>query len=147
MKHCIPTRFQGARGFTLLELLIVVAIIGILSSFALPAYQNGVQRGGRAEGHSALLQVASDQERFFNDNNSYSTNAQPLVNPVVATRTSDSGLYSVSVAACTGGAIGNCFIATATPQGSQASDSCANLTLTNTGLRGASGGTTQDCWN
>lgn len=135
------------RGFTLLELLIVVAIIGVLSSFAFPAYQNGVLRGGRAEGHSTLLQVASDQERFFNDNNSYSTNALPLANPAVATRASDNSLYNVTVAACATGTIANCFVATATPTGRQTEDSCTTLTISNTGLRGATGGTVQDCWN
>lgn len=133
-------------GFSLIELLIVVAIIGVLVAVALPAYQDSVLAGGRAEGQSLLMEVASDQERFYSINNSYSTNAAPLADPPVATRTSESGRYQVSVAACGGGSIANCFVATATPQGSQTDDSCTTLTITHTGQRGATGDTVENCW-
>jgi len=133
-------------GFTLIELMVVVAIIGVLSAVAIPAYQQSVRNGGRAEAQSLLLQVAANQERFYSDNNAYSANANPLVAPAVATITSEAGLYQVAVAACVGGTIGNCFIATATPQGNQAADSCTTLTITNTGLKGATGDTVANCW-
>jgi type IV pilus assembly protein PilE len=140
-------RASGAvLGFTLIELMIVVAIIGVLAAVALPAYQQSVRSGGRAEAQSLLLQVAANQERFYSDNNSYSANADPLAAPAVATITSEAGLYQVAVAACAGGAIANCFIATATPQGNQAADSCTTLTITSTGLKGATGDTVGNCW-
>lgn len=139
------TRFAGS-GFTLIELMIVVAIIGILVAVAIPAYQQSLRNGGRAEAQSLLLQVAANQERFYSDNNSYSANANPLVTPAVATITSEAGLYQVAVAACGGGTIASCFIATATPQGNQAADSCTTLTITNTGLKGATGDTIANCW-
>jgi len=60
--------------------------------------------------------------------------------------TSPNGLYRLSVSACGGGAIGNCFVATATPQGNQTTDSCTTLTLSNTGLRGATGDSVENCW-
>lgn len=143
MTQCKTTK---PRGFTLIEILIVVAIMGLLVAIALPAYQNSVLRAGRSEARSVILQVASDQERFFNNNNSYSTNAQPLANPVVATRASENDLWLVTVAACGAGTIANCFVATATAQGAQVDDSCDTITMSNTGLRGASGDTTDECW-
>ncbi len=139
-------RHPAQRGFTLIELMIVVAILGVLASIALPAYQQSVRAGARSEAQSMLLKVAANQERFYSDNNSYSTNADPLSSPAVATLTSQNGLYQVSVAACSGGTIGNCFLATATPQGNQTSDSCTTLTITNTGLRGATGDSVENCW-
>ena len=133
-------------GFTLIELMIVVAILGILVAVALPAYQQSVRAGARAEAQSMLLQVAANQERFFSDNNSYSANADPLANPAVATVTTEAGFYQISVAACGAGTIANCFVATATPQGAQTTDTCTTLTLSNTGLKGATGDTVEKCW-
>ncbi len=134
------------RGFTLIELMIVVAILGVLASIALPAYQQNVRSGARSEAQSLLVQVAASQERFYSDNNSYSTNANPLASPAVATVTSERGFYQVAVAACGGGTIATCFVATATPQGNQTADSCTTLTITNTGLKGATGDSAANCW-
>ncbi len=134
------------RGYTLVEITIVVGIIAIISAVALPSYQRSVLAGGRAEGQSLLMQIASTQEQFYSANYSYSTNADPFSNPVAATRTSEGGLYQVSVAACSGGSIANCFEATATPQGRQAEDVCTTLTISSTGLKGATGASVQECW-
>jgi type IV pilus assembly protein PilE len=134
------------RGFTLIELMIVVAILGVLASIALPAYQQNVRSGARSEAQSLLVQVAASQERFYSDNNSYSTNANPLASPAEATVTSERGFYQVAVAACGGGTIATCFVATATPQGNQTADSCTTLTITNTGLKGATGDSAANCW-
>ena len=141
-------RRSNLKGFTLIELLIVIAILGVLTSIALPAYQNSILRSNRAEAKSELLQVASDQERYFSNFNTYVDDATPLNTPVVADRdrTTQNGLYAISVAACGGGAITNCFVATATAQGDQAADACATLTVSNTGARGATGDTTAECW-
>lgn len=134
------------KGFTLVELLMVVAIVGLLLAVALPSYQDSVLAGGRAEGQSLLMEVAADQERFYSINGSYSSNAAPLADPPQSTRTSESGLYQVSVSSCSGGAISDCFVATATAQGSQTDDSCTSLTLDHTGQRGANGDTVENCW-
>jgi type IV pilus assembly protein PilE len=136
------------KGFSLIELLIAMAIMGILVAVAMPVYTNSVIRSNRAEAKNELMQVASEQERFFSSNNTYITDATPLQTPTVADRdrTTTNGWYTISVAACAGGAITNCFIATATPQGTQVADVCTTMTITNTGVRGATGSTADDCW-
>lgn len=135
------------RGFTLLEILIVVAILGILVSIALPAYNDSVLRANRAEAKSELLQVAADQERYFSSFNTYIDDATPLVTPTVADRdrTTQNGFYVISVGAGASG-IGSSFIATATPQGDQTDDVCTTLTITNTGVRGSTGAAVDECW-
>jgi type IV pilus assembly protein PilE len=141
-------RQASHNGFTLLELLIVVAIMGILASIAIPAYQNSVTRSSRAEAKTELLQVASDQERYFSNFNTYVDDALPLNTPVVAgrDRTTQNGFYLISVADCGGGAITNCFLATATAQNDQTADTCTTLTVSNAGARGATGDTINECW-
>ena len=140
---------KTVNGFTLIEILIVVAILGVLASIALPAYQDSVRRSNRAEAKGELLIVAGEQERFFSSNNSYSTDATPLVieTPTnLTTRTTDNGFYSIAVAAGGTGDITTSFVATATPQGDQANDACTTLTISSTGVRGATGGTVDECW-
>ena len=132
-------------GFTVIELLIAVAILGVLSAIAIPSYLDNVSRSRRAEAKTVLMQVASDQERFFSSNNTYTTDDFPLTG-VADGRESDSGYYDVSVAACGGGTIANCFVATATAQNEQAGETCATLTLSNTGVRGATGASAEECW-
>jgi len=138
--------FNLAAGFTLTEVLIAMAIVGILSAVAIPQYTSYTLRASRTEAKSTLLQVASDQERFYSINRTYSTNAAPLDNPVAASVTSTNGKYIVTVAACGSGTIATCFLATATAQGGQTSDECGNLTLTNAGVRSSSAGVAADCW-
>lgn len=134
----------------MIEILIVVAIMGVLISMALPAYQNSVIRSGRAEAKNELLQVASDQERHYSTFNTYVADATPLTTPTVneRTRTTINALYSIEVETCATGTIANCFIATATALDDQTADLCATLTITSTGLRGATGvgATTDECW-
>ena len=137
---------RRSRGFTLIEILIVVAIMGILASIALPAYQNNVLRSGRAEAKGELMIVASDLERFFSSNNSYSTDATPLVTTDGTTRTTGNGLYDITVAAGGTGNIATSFVATATAVGEQTADACATFTISNTGVRGATGDTVEECW-
>jgi type IV pilus assembly protein PilE len=134
------------QGFTIVEILVALAIVALLASFALPAYRDSTLRAGRADGKAALMQVASDQERFYSNNFSYSTNAVPLAATPAATLTSRDGNYVISVAACAGGAIANCFVASAAPQGSQVADTCGTLTINQLGVRAASGGSVEDCW-
>ncbi len=131
-------------GFTLAELMIAIAIAGILAAIAYPSFMDRVYQSRRADGHAGLLEVAMRQQRFYTDNNSYTTDLTALgfaASPAAST----DGYYKISVAAGAGG-IANAFVLTATPQAAQASDTvCGNLTLSSTGVKGASTGSSK-CW-
>lgn len=141
-------------GFTLIELMIVVAIVGILSAIAYPSYQSYVQRTGRADGMAKLMEIMQAQERFFSQEQTYTANLGAGVGGlgfgVVANAAvpSGEGRYNVAAAACDGTTIANCVILTATRAGAQVSDTqCGNLTLDSRGTKGESGTlTVQDCW-
>lgn len=139
------TRTRMARGFTLIELMVVVLIVGLLAALAYPSYRDYVRRSNRAVGQAMLSDAAARQERFFSDNNTYTADMTDLgyaANPAI----SEGNLYSVSSAAGACGDIASCFTLTAAPvaTGPQADDAhCASMTLASTG---AKGGTSADCW-
>ena len=123
-----PRRCHDVRGFSLLELLIVLVVAGIIASIALPAYQEQARKARRAEGHAALYDSASRQEEFFLNNKTYTTTVGP--GGLNALSPTENGYYTITVdapsAACL---INRCYQLRATPQGNQASDSCGALTL------------------
>ncbi len=137
------------RGFTLIELMITVAIVAILASIAYPSFREQVIRTNRTDGKDTLLRVASLEERWFTENNSYTSDTSKL-----GGTSSPEGYYAISVAigdvggsACNTGAHtkNNCFVLTATPNASQSDDACANLTLDSFGRKDVSG-TDNRCW-
>ncbi len=137
------------KGFTLIELMITVAIIAILGAIAYPSYTSHVRKTKRAEAKTRLLQVAQLQERWFTEKNTYTTNVASLLGvagTVYSASTNDpSSGYQITAAAAAGGTIANSFVLTATAQGDQTSDTCGNLTLSSTGQKTASG--SGQCWN
>lgn len=138
------------KGFTLIELMIVVAVVGILAAVALPNYQEYVLRGHRAEGRTALIQAAQWMERAATASGTYPlTAAFPE-----SLSTVPSGRYTIAIASPTGGVAadnGRTFTLTATPALGQANDKCASMTLNHTGVRGAAAATSGtvviSCWN
>lgn len=132
-----------SRGFTLIELMIVIVIIGLLFAIALPAYQSSVLRGHRADAQGILMDISAREERFMAQNNTYTTDINTAAGLNIGTTTSNNGYYNLSVAAC-GGGIATCYLLTATATGGQANDTdCATITLSSTGV---TSGTTANCW-
>jgi len=128
-------------GFTLIELMIVVAVIAILAAIAYPAYTEYVIRGKRAEGRAILMDTAARLERFYSDNNRYATTNNTF--PPGINTTSENGHYTMSIV--TTGTY-QTYILTAVPATFTDAD-CGNLTLDQTGARGRTGtGSVRDCW-
>lgn len=133
-------------GFTLIELMITVAIIGILASIAYPSYMQYVQRANRAEARAMLLENAQFLERNFTTANRYDqTSAGTTINSAALPRTqspeSGTARYNITLSAIAS----QSFTLSAAPTGSMTGDACGTLTLTNTGVQGA-GGSVADCW-
>lgn len=134
---------RRVHGLTLVELLIVIVIVAILGSVALPSYEQFMQKGRRADGKNALLQLAALQERFYSENGFYGT----MNNLIGAGNlTSDEGHYLVTVdcnpdsATCAAANRPQFYTFTATPQGGQANDTdCGNFTYNEGGTKGTSG--------
>lgn len=133
-------------GFTLVELLVALAIIGILAAVAAPTYQNSVQKSRRADGKVALTQAATLQEQWFFQFNVYTDDVTNLGSSS-GTLTSPEGFYTITAATANGGSE---FTLTATATGNQLDDSnCRVLSLAHTGQKLSldDGGTTSaDCW-
>lgn len=139
-------------GFSLIELMIVVAIAGILAAIAYPSYQDYVLKTGRTDGHAKLSEIMQAQERRFATAQSYTTNLGNGglgygVNANAAVP-SDEGRYNITAAACADSTIASCVVLTATRAGAQVADTkCGNLTLDSRGVKTESGTlTVDDCW-
>lgn len=133
-------------GFTLIELMITVAIVGILAAVALPSYNEYIRRGKRAEARAEVLRADGWLERYFTENNRYSNNAANTANSVFATRFSNipaSGTanYIVVLTAVTA----TSYTITATPTGTMTGDVCGSYTKTNIGSLAISGTDTGRC--
>lgn len=131
----------GSAGFTVIELMIVVAVIAILSAIALPSYSAYMARGYRAEARAALMQAAQWMERVATATGTYPSALPNTLKSV------PSDTYSIAANVDTDGLT---FTLTATAKGRQANDRCGNYTLTNageTGVTGATGGASaSECW-
>jgi len=126
----------GASGFTLVELMIVVAIIGILAAVGYPSYQSSVLKGIRAVAQGDMLELASFMERTYTENSSYAA----VVLPFASSPRTGTAAYALSLTVQTAAT----FTISAVPSTAQANDGCGTLTVTHTGAQGAGGGA--GCW-
>ena len=131
-----------ARGFTLLELMIVVAIVAITAAIALPSYQNQIEKTRRGVAKADLIELTSFMQRFYTENNRFN---QDRAGNLVALPFSESPtdgatkFYDLTVVAAQ-----STYTLTAAPKGSQSGDSCGTLTVAHTGAKTHSSGS--NCW-
>jgi type IV pilus assembly protein PilE len=114
-------RATPARGFTLIEVMIVVAVVALLSSLAYPTYVAHVARGRRADAKQALLELAQRMERFYTERGTYvgATLGSTGLYPTVST----GGYYTLAITTQTADG----FTITAAPRGAQTGDACATF--------------------
>ena len=156
---CFPKGNLNADGFTLIELMVVVAIIGILASIAYPSYVSSVQKSKRTGAKVAIMEVAQAQERYFSVNMQYAYNLTTLQASSGA-NLGDNDDYTITVAGnksdgtvCTSSEVCVTYTVTAVPKTTSPQDndsSCKKFTLTHTGIQAAedSGATDTSsvCW-
>lgn len=127
-----------AHGFSLVELLIVIAIMGIIATLAVPSYMESVTNSRRADGQIALNVLAQQLERCFTQFGRYDDADCDIDLP----RDSQEGFYTVDAVRTA-----TTYALSAAPQGAQVKDTrCGELSLTNTGARAADGTAPEKCW-
>ncbi|PIA71868.1 type IV pilin protein [Pseudomonas sediminis] len=137
-------QLKRQQGFTLIEVMIVVLVIGILAAIAYPNYSEYVKRGNRSEGQAFLNDVSARQERYFSQNNAYITNDADVAKLALKNgNKSETSKYELALSKVDndGG-----YTLTANQQFNDTK--CGNLTLNARGVRGSSGNgmSTADCW-
>ena len=146
-------------GFTLIELMITVAVIGILAAVAYPSYQGYIHRANRSAAQSFMMGIANKQQQYLLDARTFAGGASVLTDLALTVPTDVSSKYSFTVTCTMPAAAGNCtaavgapnYIITATPIGGQLANdpkygNCGALTVNAAGAKGQAGGTLAECW-
>lgn len=145
-------RILSAKGFTLIELMIAMAVMAIMAAIAIPSYQGYIQKVRRSDAVTLLMEAAGRQEKFYYRNNSYTTSLTTLYSDL---KEEDRGkspedYYQLSISDDPADNIQRTYTLTATPVATeaQAKDTkCTTFTLTSRGVKGMTGsGTVDECW-
>lgn len=131
-------------GFTLIELMVVIAIVGILAAIALPSYTRYLEKGDRTAARAALLNAQQFMERFYTANDAYNQDRAGTAVALPASLSvapAEAPKYDLSISA----SAANSYTLQAAPR---AATQCGRLTLTNTGVKGAPDATipVAECW-
>ncbi|WP_415899418.1 type IV pilin protein [Neptuniibacter sp. QD48_11] len=124
-------------GFSLIELMIVVAVVAILASIAYPAYQSFVEKARRGDAMASLADIRLEQEKWRANNVAYATAAS-----LAYGSTSREGYYNITISS-TGA---SSYTVTAAPTGVQTNDACGSFRITQNGPVYGSGFADADCW-
>ena len=145
--HRLPA--PRRRGFTLIELMITVAIVGILAAIAYPAYQDSVRKGKRAEGRTALIDFAQQQERYMTQTGAYlavSAGATGVAFKTFSGENPANAAYLLGAEACPGGvSLRECVRVFAVPQ--FADPDGGTLRIVSTGAKDCTGSKPAVCWH
>jgi type IV pilus assembly protein PilE len=137
-------------GFTLIELMITIAIVALLASIAIPSYSSFIARGKRADARGQLLQAAQYMQRFYAANDAFNTSrsgqaiADSMPTPLQRAPAEGVQVYTLSINATSAA-----YTLTMAPSGTMASDPCASFILNSAGVRSVSGAATKtrdECW-
>jgi type IV pilus assembly protein PilE len=145
-KFFIKRQHTRLQGFTLIEVMIVVAVMGILTTVALPSYTEYLKRANRAAAKSVLLETALLMERNYTQANRYDLKSDGTAFTLTIIQTPQSGDAKYTIGFAAGALNQNTFTLQAVPAGIMVGDACGTYTVTNVGAKG-SGGTMDDCWN
>lgn len=128
------------RGFTLIELMIAVAVLGIIAAIAYPSYQEQIRKTRRSDAKAALMDAAAKAERHYTQFGNYGGTI-----PIPAT--SENGYYTITLTAATT-ASPQTYSITATRAGQQANDKCGNYAIDQTQAKTVAGGNlgAAQCW-
>lgn len=131
-------------GFTLIELMITVAIIGILSAIVFPSFIDSVRKSRRAAGKAVLLQTVQNIERFYTLSNNYTTAVASSIGG--GGILSENGYYLIP-APPAASSTATTYMLSAVPQGGQTNDRCGTLFIDETGAKSSSSAlTVAECW-
>lgn len=134
------------RGFTLMELMVVVAIVGILVGIAVPTYHDSVRKSRRGQAKADLAEAAQAMERYYTMQNTYvGANLASIGAPTKSPKDGDAQ-YTISL---NGAPTASAFSLQAVPNAStgQDKDKCGTLGITNTGAKTPSDASLKECWN